>query len=83
MYSWTTNGTDEDLAILALPAAAQDALLALLEALVFDPHDYGRTPDEPQDKAVRKFAFGDAGHVVVTILDRDRLVVVVQVAWAG
>lgn len=83
MYTWEFNGPDDELAAMLLPQAAQKALIALLDAMAFNPHDYGRTLDEPVGKAGRKLPFGGNGLVTVNIMDRDRLVVVVQVAWFG
>jgi hypothetical protein len=84
VYRWEFNTADDELAALLIPSGGQKALADLLNALVFDPHDYARTPGEPIGKSLRTLPFADDdGLVIVNILDRDRLVVVVQVDWIG
>jgi hypothetical protein len=85
VFTWEFNTPDEELAAMTtLPPAAQRSLITFMDALVFDPHGFQRRPEEIEGKAVRVLPFADgAGQVTVTILDRDRLVVIVQLMWFG
>ena len=84
MYRWEFNTPDDEYPALLLPAVAQKSLRDLLNALVFDPHGYQRTKDEPVGKSMRYLHFADGrGMVIVNIMDRDELIVIVQVDWFG
>jgi hypothetical protein len=85
VYAWEYDDDDMRKAVAQLPPGARTALESLLEALVFDPADYGRRPDEPVDRAVRMLHFGLHGEGLATfvILERDLLVVVLRVTWLG
>lgn len=84
MYEWGFN--DQALDDLdGLEVSAQAALLELLNAVVFDPWEYGRPPGQEVDRTrgLRSLPFGAAGMVWFVILDRDRQIVIVRVQWAG
>jgi hypothetical protein len=53
-----------------------------MEAIVFDPMEYQRTPDEPVGKPVRKVPFwAGRGQVTVLIWEPDLIVLVLKVQW--
>ena len=67
-----------------LPAEAVAALDALMDAVVFDPMDFARTPAEPVGKSVRHLALpGGHGQVSILIYEPDLLVLVLRVTWLG
>lgn len=84
MYTWEFNTAEDELAAMLLPIQAQSALASFMDALVFNPYEFARIPDEPVGRQVRFLAFGDGlGSVAVHIYDPDRLVLIVQVQWFG
>jgi hypothetical protein len=65
-----------------LSTAGRDALFAVLDALMFDPANYGRVPGEPTGKAVRTIEFGGGRGLLTFVYHApDRLVLVVRVSW--
>jgi hypothetical protein len=55
-----------------------------MDAVVFDPMDYARTPNEPVGKNVRHLALpGGRGQVSILIYEPDLLVLVLRVTWLG
>lgn len=84
VFHWEPNTDEVAAQIVTLPAAARVGLHALLDAVVFDPLEYGRTNDEPAGKPVRMLPF-DAGRGLVTIqvYEPDGLVLVLRVQWSG
>jgi hypothetical protein len=81
IYRWEFNSSEEEAAALLMPIEGQRALVAFMDALVFDPYDYARTKDEPVGRNMRFLDFGASGQVVVLIDERNDLVLIVQVAW--
>lgn len=79
VYTWEFNYPEDALPVLQWPEAAQAALVAFMDALVFDPHNYARTPAEPVGRAMRWLDF-DQGRGLVTVVmdDRNRLVLIVD-----
>lgn len=82
MFTWEFNTAELERQALGLPARAQAALREFMDALVFDPHEFQRRPDESPGP-LRMMSFGELGLVSVLIYDPDRLVLVVQVQWLG
>jgi hypothetical protein len=84
VYSWEFNDPQIQHAAEELPAVALAALRAFMEAVVFDPNEYGRTPDEPVGLPVRRLPFGAGmGLVTIQVYDPDRLVLVLRIQWLG
>ena len=85
MYTWEYNDPLVIDAAKALELESPEgyaALLALMEAIVFDPMEYQRTPDEPVGKPVRKVPFwAGRGQVTVLIWEPDLIVLVLKVQW--
>lgn len=80
VYAWEFNHPEDAIPVLERwPERAQSALVAFMDALVFDPHGYARAPAEPAGRAVRWLAF-DEGRGLVTVLmdDWNRLVLIVD-----
>lgn len=83
MYRWVFDPPGYRSVLDDLGADARDALLAVLDALMFDPVDYARIPTEPVGKALRTISFGNGRGVLTFVVNEDeRLVLVVQVIWA-
>jgi hypothetical protein len=60
------------------------ALEAVMDAVVFDPMHYARTPTEPVAKNMRHLALpGGRGQVSILIYEPDLLVLVLRVSWLG
>jgi hypothetical protein len=84
VFRWEYNDPRIQRVVEALPAAALAALTAFMDAVVFDPVDYGRTPDEPLGLAVRRLPFGDGlGLVTIQVYEPDQLVLVLRIQWLG
>ena len=79
VYAWEFNNPEDALPVLQWPERAQAALVAFMDALVFDPYNYARKPSEPAGRAMRWLDF-DAGGGLVTVVmdDRKRLVLIVD-----
>jgi hypothetical protein len=82
VFTWEFNTPELEREALELPAEGQAALRELMDALVFDPHEFQRRPGEPTGP-LRTMSFGDLGLVSVHIYDPDRLVLIVQIQWLG
>ena len=84
MFRWEYNDPQIQAAAESLPAAALVALTAFMEAVVFDPNEYGRTPGEPVGRALRYPSFGGGrGVVTIQIYEPELLVLVLAVQWFG
>lgn len=85
MYRWEFNDPLVLVAFAELPKAGADALVAFMDAVVFDPWEFARRPGESVDRSknLRMLAFGSSGIVSFLILDEDREVLVLQIQWAG
>lgn len=82
MYRWVFDPPGYESVLDDLGAEARDALYAVLDALVFDPGNYMRTPREPFGKALRTILFGGGRGVLTFVVnEEERLVLIVQVAW--
>lgn len=82
VYTWEFRTDEDEANALTLPVEAQTALHAVLDAVIFDPWDFQRTPTEPEGKALRILTFGGGrGEVTIVILEHQQLVVVVQYNW--
>lgn len=82
MYRWVFDPPGYESVLDDLSGDARDALFAVLDALMFDPVDYMRTPREPAGKALRTIWFGNGrGMLTFVVNEEERLVLVVQVAW--
>ncbi|MBS2966460.1 hypothetical protein KGA66_25690 [Actinocrinis puniceicyclus] len=70
---------------VSTPADAAVAFMAFMDAVIFDPWEFGRTAGQAVDRAknLRTTGFGPAGLVTFLILEEERLLLVVQVQWAG
>lgn len=82
MYTWAISQPARE-ELDGLPLACSEALMAFLDALVFDPMDFARTADEPPDKPHRTVAFGSLGLVSFLVMDWEELVWVTRVNWLG
>lgn len=82
MYTWDFDTPSVRAAYDALTAAEKAAFHALMDALMFDPAEYGRQPDEPvgPTKIHRTISF-DAGRGLVSFFhwERDREVIVTRI----
>ena len=85
MYEWVLNSEQIEDVFAGLPREAVTALVAFMDAVVFDPWEFARRPGELVDRRnhMRQLAFGSAGTVSFVIQDDEREVVVVQILWAG
>jgi hypothetical protein len=82
VYEWDFDPPSRRRAFEELPEEAQRALLATLDALMFDPAGYERAPDEPEGKAVRRVTFGGGRGILTFVFhEPDRIVLVVQFSW--
>lgn len=82
VYTWVFRTDEDEADALKLPVEAQNAMRATLDAVIFDPWNFQRTPSEPEGKALRILSFGGGrGEVTIVILEHQRLVVVVQYHW--
>jgi hypothetical protein len=85
VYRWELNDPQVQAVFDGLPRDAADALVAFMDAVVFDPWEFARRPGESVDRSknLRMLAFGSSGIVSFLILDDDREVLVLQIQWAG
>lgn len=84
VYAWEFNTPEVGAECEALGGAVVAALEAFMDALVFDPMDYARTPNEPTSRPVRILSFGGGrGIVTVQVYEPDRIVLVLRVQWPG
>jgi hypothetical protein len=85
VYTWDFNTDDVERAFHELEPDAQAALLAVMDALMFDPAGYARRPDEPVGETVihRMVGFGDRGQVSFYYWAPTLEVLVTQIQWAG
>lgn len=85
MYRWEFNDPMVLAAFEQLPTTAANALVAFMDAVVFDPWEFARRPGENVDKSknLRMLAFGSSGIVSFLVLEDDREVLVLQIQWAG
>jgi len=83
VYGWElSHGAEQELD--GFPIACVEALNEFLKAVVFDPWDFGRTPDEPPGRPHRTVAFGAGfGLVSFLIMDWEELVWVTRINWLG
>lgn len=65
VFEWEYNTPEVRAECEALGSGVVAALVAFMDAVVFDPVDYGRTPREPVGLPVRFLPFG--GRRLVTI----------------
>lgn len=83
LYRWEHENPEHP-ATEGLATEAVAALDALMDAVVFDPMDYARSPTEPVGKNVRHLALpGGRGQVSILIYEPDLLVLVLRVTWLG
>jgi hypothetical protein len=81
VYRWEFNNPDQETEALLMPVDGQRALVAFMDALVFDPFNYARTKDEPVGRNMRFLDFGASGQVVILIDERNDLVLIVDSTW--
>jgi hypothetical protein len=82
VYQWEFDPPDYASVLDDLGSEAREALFAVLDALMFDPINYARRPNEPLGKAVRTIEFGGGRGLLTFVYHApDRLVLVVRVSW--
>jgi hypothetical protein len=86
VYHWELNDELVVEQFEALPHAAAAALRELLDAAVLvDPLEFQRRPDEPHKGVARRLAFGPHGQGLVTlqVYAPDELLLVHAIQWFG
>lgn len=85
MYQWELDGP-ADGEFSGLSQLARKSLAEFMDAaILIDPVEYQRYPDEPANAALRTLPFGPHSQGLVTFLIHppDDLVLVVKIQWIG